>query len=464
MDFAALPPEVISGQMYSGPGSGPMVAAATAWDGLAAELQAAADSYGSVITGLTGESWIGPSSAAMAAAAAPFVTWMSTASAQAKEAAVAARAAASAYEAAFAATVPPPLIAANRSQLATLLASNIFGQNTAAIAATEAQYRQMWAQDSAAMYGYAAAAAAATRVTPFTTPPQTTSAAGQAAQDAAVANAAAGSTGSATQSALASGDLLGLIPAMLKDLASASSQGTTGLGGLLNGVTGSSSAATNYQNLFTTAASITKFSTVVNDSMSVPNMGMVQFKTFWHPPALPEIPKSALGAGLGGPGLSTSAGLRSAVSASVGEAPVVGSLSVPPGWATATPAIRLAANVLPATSAAAAPMADIAAGSLGAGALGSLAGGALGGSTPRIMTGTSVRSRTGTGSGNNAPVKLDRVLAQLQKSRDTVQHWQVDAAGLDDLLDELSHKPGFHAVHVAKGAKPSAAASDSSMG
>ena len=53
-------------------------------------------------------------------------------------------------------TVPPPVIAANRTQLMSLTATNFFGQNTPAIAATEAQYSEMWAQDAAAMYGYAA--------------------------------------------------------------------------------------------------------------------------------------------------------------------------------------------------------------------------------------------------------------------------------------------------------------------
>ena len=38
MDFAVLPPEINSGRMYAGAGSGPLVAAAAAWEALAAEL------------------------------------------------------------------------------------------------------------------------------------------------------------------------------------------------------------------------------------------------------------------------------------------------------------------------------------------------------------------------------------------------------------------------------------------
>ena len=87
MDFGALPPEINSARMYAGPGSGSMLAAAPAWNGLAAELHSAASSYGSVISELTDESWVGPSSTAMAAAAAPYVAWMSATAGQAEQAA-----------------------------------------------------------------------------------------------------------------------------------------------------------------------------------------------------------------------------------------------------------------------------------------------------------------------------------------------------------------------------------------
>ena len=80
---------------------------------------------------------------------------MSATGDQAQLAATQATAAAGAYESAFAATVPPPIIEANRSLLAALVATNVLGQNTPAIAATEALYAEMWAQGATAMYRYA---------------------------------------------------------------------------------------------------------------------------------------------------------------------------------------------------------------------------------------------------------------------------------------------------------------------
>lgn len=189
MDFALLPPEVNSGRMYAGAGAGPLLSAASSWDALGTELHTAGMAYESVLTEL-GSGWAGPSAQAMAAAAAPYAQWMRTAAVQAEETAIAARAATTAYETAFAMTVPPPVIAANRSLLMSLVATNFLGQNTPAIAATEAQYYQMWAQDAAAMYGYAAGAATASRLDPFTPAPHTTNPAGTANQAAAITQAA----------------------------------------------------------------------------------------------------------------------------------------------------------------------------------------------------------------------------------------------------------------------------------
>ena len=191
MDFGFYPPEINSGRMYSGPGSGPMLAAAQAWVALADELYTAASGYQSAVSELTSGAWSGPSSASMSAAAASFVEWLSATAAQAEESAAQAHAAAAGYETAFAMTVPPPLIAANRSLLAALVATNFFGQNTPAIAATEIQYAEMWAQDAVAMYGYAASSASATiTVTVHSSRSRTPIPASSASQAAAVGQAA----------------------------------------------------------------------------------------------------------------------------------------------------------------------------------------------------------------------------------------------------------------------------------
>ena len=147
--------------MHGGAGSGPMLAAAAAWDGLASELDSAANSFSSVTSGLATQGWQGPASQAMVAAAAPYAGWLKTAAAQASGAASQAQSVAGVFESALAATVHPAVVAANRSNLVSLVMSNLFGQNAPAIAATEGQYEEMWAQDVAAMVGYHAGASAA---------------------------------------------------------------------------------------------------------------------------------------------------------------------------------------------------------------------------------------------------------------------------------------------------------------
>jgi len=164
VDYGLLPPEINSGRIYTGPGAGPLLAAAAAWSALADDFQAAAAGHRSVIEGLTSGPWLGPASASLVAAVSPFIAWLDSSAVEAAQAASQASAAATAYEAAFAATVAPPVVAANRALLAALIATNIFGQNTPAIAATEAQYFEFWAQDAGAMYNYAANSAAASQL------------------------------------------------------------------------------------------------------------------------------------------------------------------------------------------------------------------------------------------------------------------------------------------------------------
>jgi triacylglycerol lipase len=160
MNFSVWPPEVNSLLLLDGPGSGPMLEAAAAWDGIGSELGSAANAFGSVTADLAGQAWQGPASASMTNAAGRYVDWLGGAAAQAEQSATQARAAASAVEAALASIVDPGLINANRGQLVSLVRSNLFGQNAPAIAAAEAEYERMWALDVAVMSGYHSGASA----------------------------------------------------------------------------------------------------------------------------------------------------------------------------------------------------------------------------------------------------------------------------------------------------------------
>ncbi|CAM4446277.1 putative PPE family protein PPE29 [Mycobacterium basiliense] len=199
-----------------------MLAAATAWDLLATGLESFSRGYRSLLSRLHGEGWSGSAAEAMAGAVAPYAAWATTARAQAEDAGRRIRAAVAAYEAALGAMVPPSLVTANRTRLATLVETNIFGQNTTMIGVTEAAYQEMWAQDVAAMYQYAASSAAAATLTPFSDPPQTTSAAGQSA---AVCAAVSSSTAGFTQSTLA--QLTASAPQQLQALAGAGISSTS---------------------------------------------------------------------------------------------------------------------------------------------------------------------------------------------------------------------------------------------
>src|SRR6202021_1544710 len=195
MSFMMFPPEVDSSLMYSGARSGPLMAAASAWDELAADLETTAASYQSVLAQLTGTAWSGPTSARMAAATAPYVDWLAGTAGQAAQTSAQARFAAAAYESAFAGTIPPAVIAANRALLAALVATNFLGQNTPAIAATEAQYMEMWFQDGLTMDTYATVSQQAV-VLPQQTPAPTASDGGTSADAAAAAQSTANSASS----------------------------------------------------------------------------------------------------------------------------------------------------------------------------------------------------------------------------------------------------------------------------
>jgi PPE-repeat protein len=355
LDFGLLPPEVNSGRMYSGPGPGPLLAASEAWDGLAAELGFAASGYGSALAELTSNSWVGPTSTAMISAVTPYIDWLTSTGAQAEETANHARAAVAAYEAAFAMTVPPPAIAANRAMLAALVATNFFGQNTPAIMMTEALYAEMWAQDAAAMYGYAGASQVASQVTPFVQPPQTTNPDGTSSQADAVAKAAATPASQAatvaqnaasaptttTQTAATTGlstaaanpnTFIGWLQELYQNTAATFPSGGWGLG-----LTGGSSGNLNtmrqvLQAYF--AVGLGNFGFGMGQQLITPSQATALF----NPSAAGGLLPGAIPPIGGTAGVSGAPFTASSVSAQMGEASTLGRLSVPAGWQGSTPA------------------------------------------------------------------------------------------------------------------------------
>jgi PPE-repeat protein len=262
-----------------------------------------------------------------------------------------------AYEAAFAMTVPPPVIAANRALLMALIATNFFGQNTPAIMATEAHYMEMWAQDAAAMYGYAGASAAASTVTPFNPPAQTTNPAGTAVQAAAVAKAASTPAGTSAQttasitpqlvtpqlvstSAASQAVTQPTSAASLSDILGPNGLDILGPTGLISSVLGNPSFAN--QGLANAWTNWPYFP-----------IGTMNFTTAWAAGMAPgaPAPSPALGGALPAPGAIGAFGSPvgpwglgglgggGPVSASVGQAGAVGNLSVPSSWSAASSAL-----------------------------------------------------------------------------------------------------------------------------
>jgi PPE-repeat protein len=227
--------------------------------------------------------------------------------------------------------VPPPLITANRLQLTQLESTNFFGQNSPAIAATEAQYSEMWAQDAAAMYGYAGASASASDVTPFAAPPPTTN---PDAQPAAASNASSSATSSA-------------VTQVLQQLASSGASTTTG--------TTATTTPTSLQDyltlLYNEFANLTVANrqalgrSTVGDFAYFP-LGIGGFNVSIGQQLIPGTPG---GAGSGGSSVLAPGGWGATpaqlsgggggVSGSVGQAGTIGRLSVPAAWQAApTPA------------------------------------------------------------------------------------------------------------------------------
>ena len=332
-DFGSRPPEVNSALIYSGAGAGPLTTASSAFSNLSAELTSNAESYESVISQLTGSEWQGPSSEAMAAAAQPYITWLTTTAGQLQQAATKAMSSAAAYQQAHSASIPPALILANRTQLAQLVAKNTLGQYTGAIAANEAQYGEFWATDAAAMYGYASASSAAATLTPLTPPAQNTNPAGQAQQASAVSSAA-GSNGSTA----ALNNSLGGLQNAASAAANPAADTPTSILSALNSLFGVPIVGNGIYNIGVTLA--------WNSAMMTATLPLLGHFLAGAPFGVTISDTAPLGAGLGfGTTLAGASsgvgGVGGATLAGMGSASSVGGMSVPAGWSAATPEVAV---------------------------------------------------------------------------------------------------------------------------
>ncbi|ORV21756.1 hypothetical protein AWB98_27280 [Mycolicibacterium conceptionense] len=327
-DYGALPPEINSGRMYAGPGSGPMVAAAAAWHALAAELGSVGAAYQAVVDSLIATSWQGPSSLSMATAAAPYVVWILATAAQSEAAGVAATQAAAVFETARAGVVPPAVIEANRNALQTLIATNFMGVNSGAIAATIAAYDEMWVQDATVLYGYSADAAGLSgglAATPFIPPPPNTNPAGLATQGLAVTEAGGKAAGNASQK-VANASLQTTSMPTNTDAQSMLSMGPQFMSMIPQALQGFSQPAT------APLQSMGQFQSMLSPLMgALNNPGLTNAVNASGVTAAPTGALSALSGG--GGGLTSGAG---PVSAALGRGGSISGLSVPATWAAGT--------------------------------------------------------------------------------------------------------------------------------
>jgi PPE-repeat protein len=200
--------------------------------------------------------------------------------------------------------VPPQAIAANRIQWAALLVTNVFGQNAPAIAANEARYAEMWAQDVMVMSQYSATSQASTSaILPFVGAPVTSTAA------VAATSPSTTTPTNIAKAALTRSDFVGT--QSLPDLSNAYLESLIGSGSPIN--------------LLTMLATFNGYSALAEATR--------ENRPMFPTPGLPD--DSAGSVVLPNPkGLvpvSASSGTPP-VSASTGTASRTGSLSVPPSW------------------------------------------------------------------------------------------------------------------------------------
>jgi PPE-repeat protein len=361
MSFSLIPPEINSALMYSGAGSGPLLEAAAAWDELAADLESTATQYQTAVTNLTTGPWLGASSAHMASAAEPYITWLQSTATEAAQTGAQAKAAAAAYQTAYTSMVPPPVIEANRAELTTLVSNNFLGQNTGAIAQNEANYLEMWIQDALGMDTYnqnanlASAALPAQSAAPMVTSGASPAAAAPAADvgtelGTGLLNAIANLFGANLTSTSSTALLTSLDPATL----------STWLPGVASLIAGNPSAAllpvqaTYYMGMLgsTPARMFMSSGSGSGSGLSGDTLVSMKDSLLDNVGKLVDTKGNAVLSGVTGQLGKWGAGIQAGIQAQMANAMHAGGLSVPGAWHTGAPGAGLerAAPLMPSTS------------------------------------------------------------------------------------------------------------------
>jgi PPE-repeat protein len=396
MSFSLFPPEINSALMFSGAGSGPLMAASTAWNDLAADLESTATQYQTLVTNLVTGAWLGPSSARMASATAPYIAWLQGTAASAAQTGAQAEAAAGAYQTAYASMVPLPEIAANRALLAELVSNNFLGQNTGAIATTEANYLDMWIQDALGMDTYQVNSAAATTALPAqVAAPQVASGAAPAAVTAAASPADASAIIEGLLDDFA--DLFGYTGAAPTALDAGSL--TTWFGGVATAIAANPSAAllpvqaTYYMGMLSSTPA-RMFMSSGSSSSSAASSTLASSSD-----ALLENVGKFIDGKMGGVVSGVSGQLASwgsKISAGMAAAQHLGGLSVPNAWHGMAPEMARAAPIMPETSVAAPTMhAGLPSSPFSQGLMGALAGRGVSSMGSRVAAKVMPRSPAG---------------------------------------------------------------------
>jgi PPE-repeat protein len=397
MSFSLFPPEINSALMFSGAGSGPLLEASTAWSELAADLESTATQYQTLITNLVTGSWLGPSSAQMASATAPYIAWLQGSAATAAQTGAQAQVAAAAYQTAYASMVPLPEIAANRAELATLVANNFLGQNTGAIATNEANYLDMWIQDALGMDTYQVNSQAASALPAQVAAPQVASGAAPAA---AVAAADPADASTIIQGLL--GDLAELfgVAGNTGPTALTADGLTSWLGTVATAVAGNPTAAllpvqaTYYAGMLGSTPARMFMSSGSSSGSSAAGSSLAS-STDTLMENVGKFIDGKMGTVMSGVGGQLSS-WGSKISAGMAAAQHLGGLSVPNAWHGMAPEMARAAPIMPDTSVAAPTMhAGLPSSPFSQGLMGALAGRGVSGMGSRVAAKVMPRSPAG---------------------------------------------------------------------